>query len=55
MASATRTELASLKSAFAKVPAVDLTTTDRIARECRDHLASLSPERRAELEREWNA
>ena len=32
---------------------VDMETTDRIDAECRAHLATLSPERRAYLEGEW--
>jgi hypothetical protein len=32
---------------------VDHKTTDRIAKWAREHLASLSPERRAELDREF--
>lgn len=33
--------------------AVDMDTTNRLAAEAEEYLASLSPERRAELEGEW--
>lgn len=60
MPSATRTEHACIKDALAPVPRVTARVVDvmdehlfpEIA-EARRHLASLSPERRAELERDW--
>lgn len=33
---------------------VDLSTTERLAEAGREHLASLSPERREQLQREWS-
>ena len=57
MASRARTEAASLSAAIADLPRVqpvDMGTTDRLAAWAKYHLASLSPERRAELEAEWN-
>lgn len=36
-----------------RVRPVDMATTDRIAAECREHLATLSPERRAQLKQDW--
>lgn len=57
-----RTEAACLKAALADLPRflpivepVDHQTVDRIAAWGRDHLASLTPERRAELQAEWGA
>lgn len=45
----TRTELAALKSA------VDQATTERLAKWGRDHLATLTPERREQLRKDWEA
>lgn len=57
--SGTRTELACLKAAIADLPKVqpitariDTATTDRLTAWARNHLASMTPERRAELERD---
>ena len=53
----TRTIAACLASALDELKpitaVVDMETTDRIDAECRAHLATLSPERRAYLEGEW--
>ena len=57
--SGTRTELACLNAAIADLPKVqpitarvDMATTDRLTAWAKAHLASLTPERRAELERD---
>lgn len=34
---------------------VDMAAAERLAREASEYLATLSPKRRAELEREWDA
>jgi uncharacterized membrane protein len=50
------TRLAALQSAMAELPRVrpvDMATTDRIDAECRAHLATLSPEYRARLAKDW--
>ena len=53
----TRTIAACLASALDELKPitakVDMETTDRIDAECRAHLATLSPERRAYLEGVW--
>ena len=58
--SGTRTELACLRSALADLPIVqpitervDMITTDRLTAWAKAHLESLSPERRAELDKDW--
>ena len=57
--SRTRTIAACLASALDELhvkpitAVVDMETTDRIDAECGAHLATLSPERRAYLEGEW--
>lgn len=56
MTHGSKTEAACLKAAFAPVT-MPVDITDKAAfpeiAEARRHLASLSPERRAELNREW--
>lgn len=53
MASNARALDRALSDVMPRVRPVDMATTDRIADECRNHLATLSPERRAKLEQDW--
>jgi hypothetical protein len=57
----TRTELATLEAAIADIRAIEANEDEHGAQRWRHtqlaaaHLASLSPERRAQLEREWQS